>query len=310
MRKFIIDTDTASDDAVALIMALREKEVKVEAITVVAGNVPIDVAVKNALISVEMANTYKPPVFKGIAKPILRELVDSEYVHGSDGMGEMNLPDPTIQIEQEHAVDAMIRMIEAHDDQELELITLGPLTNLAVAYVKAPEILKKLKRVTIMGGAGLKSGNITPVAEFNIYVDPEAAQIVAASGLPLYFVGWDASMGESFLNLDDLEFLNNSGSETAKFCVRCNKSLQTFNLERLNHQGFDLPDPATVAAAFYPEIVENYDAYCYVEYKSEMNSGQLVIDYLSILNEPPNATFCGVLNGAAFKQKLFELIID
>ncbi len=309
MRKFIIDTDTASDDAVALIMALREKSIKVEAITVVAGNVPVDLGVKNALLSIEVANTYTPPVFKGVEKPLLRAPFYSYYIHGSDGMGEMNLDEPNLKAEGEHAVDAMIRIIEEHDENEIELITLGPLTNLALACIKAPKTMKKLKRVTIMGGAGLKSGNITPVAEFNIYVDAEAAQIVIDSDLNLFFVGWDASMGESFLNADDLNYLLESKSDIAKFCVRCNQTLQEFNKERLDLHGFDLPDPATVAAAFYSELVEDYSAYCYVEHKSENNYGQLVIDYLNVTKKETNALFCGKFNGESFKKKLFELII-
>ncbi|QUI24478.1 nucleoside hydrolase [Vallitalea pronyensis] len=308
MRKIIIDTDTASDDAVAIIMALREKEVCVEAITVVAGNVPIDLAVKNALISVEKAGTYTPPVYKGMAKPVMRELYTSEFVHGEDGMGDMDLEEPVLQVEQEHAVDAMLRIIEA-SDEPIELITLGPLTNVAMACLKAPDTMKKLKRVSIMGGAGLASGNITPVAEFNIYVDAEAAQIVINAGLNLYFVGWDVSMGTSFINKEDMDYLMKSGSDIAKFCVRCNKALEKFNLERLGHIGFDLPDPATVAAALYGDMVENYDAYCYVDYTSEKGYGQLVIDYMHIEQKTPNATFCSQLNGQLFKEKLFQLII-
>lgn len=308
MRKIIIDTDTASDDAVAIIMALREKEVCVEAITVVAGNVPIDLAVKNALISVEKAGTYTPPVYKGMAKPVMRELYTSEFVHGEDGMGDMDLEEPVLQVEQEHAVDAMLRIIEA-SDEPIELITLGPLTNVAMACLKAPDTMKKLKRVSIMGGAGLASGNITPVAEFNIYVDAEAAQIVINAGLNLYFVGWDVSMGTSFINKEDMDYLMESGSDIAKFCVRCNKALEKFNLERLGHIGFDLPDPATVAAALYGDMVENYDAYCYVDYTSEKGYGQLVIDDMHIEQKTPNATFCSQLNGQLFKEKLFQLII-
>ncbi len=308
MRKLIIDTDTASDDAVALIMALREKDVNVEAITVVAGNVPIDLAVKNALISVEIAGTYTPPVYKGMAKPLMRELFSAEFVHGEDGMGDMDLHEPTLKAENEDAVDAMLRIIES-SDEPMELITLGPLTNVAMACLKAPDTMKKLKRVSIMGGAGLASGNITPVAEFNIYVDAEAAQIVINTGLNLYFIGWDVSMGTSFISKEDMDYLNESGSDIAAFCVRCNKTLEEFNLKRLGHMGFDLPDPATVGAALYDHMVENYDAHCYVDYTSEKGYGQLVIDYMNIERKAPNATFCKKLDGQLFKKKLFELII-
>ena len=290
-------------------MALREKNVKVEAITVVAGNVPLDLAVKNALISVEVADTYKPPVFRGMSKPILRDLFTSEFVHGDDGMGNMNLSEPVIKAEKEHAVDAIIRILEENNDKEFELITLGPLTNIAVACLKSPETMKKLKIITIMGGAGFSSGNITPVAEFNIYVDAESAQIVIDSGVPVYFVGWDVSMGTTFINQNDIDYLNNSGSEIAGFCVRCNDYLKKFNYERLEKIGFDLPDPAAVAAAFYDEMTENFEAYCYIDYKSDTGYGQLIIDYMNILNKNSNAFFCKSIDGDVFKKKLFDLII-
>lgn len=309
MRNFIIDTDTASDDAVALIMALREKDVNIRAITVVAGNVPLNLAVKNALISVEMAGTYAPPVFRGVSGPLLKKLFTSEFVHGDDGMGNMNLRDPLLKEEAEHAVDALIRIVSEAGIGEIELITLGPLTNVALASLKAPDVMRKLKRIVIMGGAGLGSGNITPVAEFNIFVDAEAAQIVVNSGIPLYFIGWDVSMGTTFINREDIDYLRNSGSDSAKFCVRCNESLKDFNYRRLGKTGFDLPDPATVAAAFYEDITDNFEAYCYVDYKSESGYGQLVIDYLKILNKKPNAVFCKKLDGEKFKERLFKLII-
>lgn len=310
MQRILIDTDTASDDAIALILALREPEVKVEAITVVAGNVPLDRAVKNALVSMEMAGTYCPPVYRGMAKPLLRELFTAEFVHGDDGMGNMDLVEPSTKVESEHAIDALIRIIESNPGQ-LELITLGPLTNIAMVCLKAPDTIKKLKRITIMGGSGLSSGNITPVAEFNIYVDAEAVSIVLKSGVPLFIVGWDVSMGTTFIEDKDIAYLNKSGSKIASFCVRCNQTLYEYNLQRLNKHGFDLPDPATMVAAIYPEtILESYDAHVDVEYKSETTYGQLIIDYMNILGKPVNAKICKMLDGQMFKERLFNKIIE
>jgi len=309
MKRLIIDTDTASDDAVALIMALREPEVKVEAITVVAGNVTLPLAVKNALASVEVAGTYQPPVYAGMAKPLLREQFTFEFVHGNDGMGDLDLVHPTIQAEDEHAMDATLRIIEENPG-ELELITLGPLTNVAMCCLKAPETMRKLQRITIMGGAGLGSGNVSPVAEFNVYVDAEAMSIVLNSGVPLFIVGWDVSMGTTFITEEDIAALLDSGSKIAAFCVRCNTTLKAFNFERLGKRGFDMPDPATMVAAIYPDtVVEIFDAYTYVEYKSESTYGQLVIDYLDIDKKPPNATICKALDGPRFKERVFNAII-
>lgn len=307
MRKIIIDTDTASDDAVAIIMALREPTVKVEAITVVAGNLTLEQGIKNALISIEKAETYKPKVYAGCNKPILRPLLTSEDTHGDDGMGNMDLPEPKGTVEKQHAVDAMLRIIEENPD-EIELITLGPLTNIALACLRAPETMKKLKKVTVMGGAGLGSGNMTALAEFNLFVDAEAAQILLDANLPIYFVGWDASMGECFMDEEDINSLVATGSKVAQFCVRCNESLKEFNIKRTGEVGFDLADPAALAAALYPEMVEFYTAYGYVDYKSERGYGQLVIDHMDIEGKSHNASFCKKLHGKMFKDKLFELL--
>ncbi len=308
MKRLIIDTDTASDDAVALILALREPAVRVEAITVVAGNVPIELAVKNALTSVEMAQTYAPPVYAGMGKPLMRELFTAEFVHGEDGMGNMNLPQPALRAQPEHAVDAMLRIIE-ENAQDLELITLGPLTNIALACLKAPQTMRKLRRVTIMGSAGFGPGNVTPVAEFNIYVDAEAASIVLDAGLNVFLVGWDVSLGQTFLDQQDVERLQASRSPIARFSARCNQSLQEFNFQRFGKVGFDLPDPATVAAAIYPEtVLESVRAYTYVEYRSQGSYGQVVIDAMNLLEKAPNAEICRAMDGAAFKQRLFAAL--
>lgn len=309
MRRFLIDTDTASDDAVALIMALREPDIHVEAITVVAGNLPLPLAVKNALLSVEVANTYRPPVFAGMAKPLLRDLFTSEFVHGDDGMGNMDLPEPALAAEREHAVDALIRILTGAPD-ELELITLGPLTNIAMVCLRAPEAIRKLKRITMMGGAGFGSGNITPVAEFNVYVDAEAFGLVLQAGVPITLVGWDVSMGTTFITADDIDYLLGTGSRSAEFCVRCNQSLKEFNWQRLAKIGFDLPDPATVAAAVYPDtVLDAIDAYTYVETRSETTYGQVIMDTMHLLKREPNATICRSLDGRRFKERLFRAII-
>lgn len=309
MRHVLIDTDTASDDAVAIIAALRDPSIKVEAITVVAGNVPLPLAVKNALISVERANTYHPPVYQGAAKPILRPLFTSEFVHGSDGMGEMNLPDPTLTCAEGHAIDQIIQLAGQYAG-ELEIITLGPLTNLALACLKAPEIAQQVKSVFVMGGNGMGRGNITPLAEFNVFVDGEAAQIVINSGLPLTFVGWDVSTDETFINQADIDYLLGTGSPIAAFCVRCNQTLQDHNASHWHQTGFDLPDPVTVVAALYPEIItRQIETYSYIDCQPTASYGHMVIDEFGLLKKPANITLCQKVDAARFKALLFERII-
>ncbi|MGX5089110.1 nucleoside hydrolase [Enterobacter sp. UPMP2052] len=309
MRKLLIDTDTASDDAVALLMALREASVRVEAITVVAGNCKLQQCVHNALVSVEKANTYTPPVFAGMARPLLREPFLSHHIHGADGMGDMHLSPPALKQEQLHAVDAIIHYAEMYAG-ELEIVTLGPLTNLAMAVLKSPTLIEKIKHVYIMGGAGLTPGNITPLAEFNFYVDAEAADIVIKSGLALTVVGWEIGMGEAFINEYDMDYLNKLSS-LGRFTVRCNKALMEFNAGRTERKGFDLPDPTTMAVALYPDIIqEAIVRYSWVEYKSQSSYGHYVIDSTNLTGKAPNARIVLKIKSGLFKDKLFRLLAD
>lgn len=309
MRKLLIDTDTASDDAVALLMALREASVRVEAITVVAGNCKLQQCVHNALVSVEKANTYTPPVFAGMARPLLREPFLSHHIHGADGMGDMHFSPPALKQEQLHAVDAIIHYAEMYAG-ELEIVTLGPLTNLAMAVLKSPTLIEKIKHVYIMGGAGLTPGNITPLAEFNFYVDAEAADIVIKSGLALTVVGWEIGMGEAFINEYDMDYLNKLSS-LGRFTVRCNKALMEFNAGRTERKGFDLPDPTTMAVALYPDIIqEAIVRYSWVEYKSQSSYGHYVIDSTNLTGKAPNARIVLKIKSGLFKDKLFRLLAD
>lgn len=307
MRHLLIDTDTASDDAVALLMALREPSVKVEAITTVAGNCAIPQCKKNALICVERANTYVPPVYAGMTKPLFREHYTSHHIHGEDGMGDMGLAEPDLSIEDMHAVDALIEYSYRFKG-ELEIVTLGPLTNLAMAVLKDPNFAKNIKQVTVMGGAGLTPGNITPLAEFNFYVDAEAVHLVLESGLPLTIVGWEIGMGEAFIGEEDMEHLNNLG-ELGQFAVRCNRVLMEFNAGRTERRGFDLPDPTTMAVALYPDIVEEYiETHSWIEYQSAKSYGHYIIDSTNLTDKAANAKVVKRIKSGNFKDKLFSLL--
>ncbi|MGL4372298.1 MAG: nucleoside hydrolase, partial [Turicibacter sp.] len=211
MRKFIIDTDTASDDVIAIIAALKEKTVDVLALTVVAGNVSLDQATQNALTAIEVADTYQPLVYKGADKPLYRPLYKAENVHGDDGMGNMHLPASKLKVEDMHAVDALIELIEKHP-HEIELITLGPLTNVALTCMKAPDVMAKLKSIILMAGTGVGPGNVTPYAEFNVYVDAQSLDIVLKLDVPKLFVGWDAITQGAFITDDEVSYLKNSES--------------------------------------------------------------------------------------------------
>ena len=275
MRKFIIDTDTASDDVIAIITALREPSIEVLALTVVAGNVGLEQSIQNALTAIKVADTYQPAVYGGMSKPLFRNLFTAADVHGEDGLGNMFLPKSNIPIESEHAMDALIRLIEEHP-YEIELITLGPLTNIAMAALKAPETMNKLKSITLMAGTGLGPGNTTETAEFNVYVDAEALSIVLGIDVPKLFVGWDVIEKRAFITEDDLAHLDNS-------------------------------DPTAMICAIWPEVMTNcIEAHATVETKKEENYGQIFLDQESAT---PNSTTCIDLDGELLKTYLFNTLL-
>ena len=305
MRKFIIDTDTASDDVIAIITALREPSIDVLALTVVAGNIRIDQAVQNALVAIDVANTYQPRVYKGMGKPLFRDLFTADDVHGADGLGNMFLNIPDIPVESEHAIDALIRLIE-ENPYEIELVTLGPLTNIAMAALKAPETMNKLKSITLMAGTGLGAGNTTETAEFNVYVDSEALAIVLNLEVPKLFVGWDVIEKRSFITEKDLNDLKNSQSDTAKFAVRCTESLYEY-CKKLGLNGFELADPTAMICAIWPEVMTKcINAYATVETKKDENYGQIFLDQQS---STPNSVTCIDLDSDLFKTYLFNSLL-
>jgi purine nucleosidase len=322
LKKIIIDTDTASDDAVAIIMALREPELKVLAITTVVGNVPVTQATRNALISIAAAGTYQPPVYEGMTKPMFRDHHDATSIHGRDGMGDLGtIKEPLQKKEKLHAVDALIRTIR-EGDGDIEIVTLGPLTNIAMAIIKAPEVMKKVPRITMMGGAAFE-GNAMPMAEFNIWQDAEAADILFEFGIPVTMAAIEACYGEAELNPQDLETLQKSGSKLAAFCVDINRGLIAINKKFFGSPTLQLPDPTAVAVLARPEIITgSFDSYTRVETTGgEQTYGTTVNDrrteethpFRADNNEAIGDFNCKVvyqLNGRAFKDYLFSRVMD
>lgn len=287
MRHFLIDTDTASDDAVALVMALNYPDVQVEAITIVAGNVPLEMGVQNALYTVEQCKK-DVPVYAGLAKPLLRPLQTAQFIHGQDGMGEIGLPLHGRRPAPGHAVDIIIDTIHCFAGK-ITLVTLGPLTNIAVALHRAPEISTLVERCVIMGGIGLGHGNIVPAAEYNIWVDPEAAKIVFESGLPITMVGWDVSQKYATFNDEQAEQLRNASS-LGEFCVDIQTYLRRFGIEKLCLPGFDLPDPIAMSVALDPTVATlTKHLHVAIETHSELTRGATVVDHMAITDNEPNA---------------------
>lgn len=318
-QSFLIDTDTASDDAVALIMALRHGQVAVLAITTVAGNVPVQQATRNALYTAELCGS-SAPVFSGAEKPLRRPRCGAEWFHGNDGLGDHGYPTPGRQAETETASDAIIRTIEAHPG--LVLVTLGPLTNIALALNKAPGIAAKVSRCIVMGGAPCCEGNVTPAAEYNIWCDPEAARITMRSGLPIELVGWQLSRHDAVLSPSDIEHVLSFNNPIAKFAIECNSCGQQAYLVQTGERGICMPDPVAMAVALDPSIVTaQSEHFLEGETESELTRGMTVVDRLNVADDERNrevwadalagghkATIIWSIDNSHWKQALYRAL--
>lgn len=306
LRRFIIDTDTGSDDVWAIIEALRATDVvRVDAITVVFGNLPLDLCVKNAMLAEDAAGTYTPPVYRGMERPILnQETFYALDVHGEDGLGGMALPTPERPVETKHAVDAIMDLVTANPGQ-IEIVTCGPLTNLAMALLKQPQLAGDIKKVWILGGSASGIGNMTPAAEFNIYADPEAANIVLNAGLDAVWVTWDSAVGKTEITPDEVELLFDSGDRAAAFCARCTQQLREYYRETYGRDTYAVIDSLVMTVALYPQIMEGeFRANCSVQLTDGVARGFFLIDS----DQEPNATVCPAVNTAVFKKRLFSLL--
>jgi len=318
-RAFLIDTDTASDDAVALIMALRAPDVRVAAITVVSGNVPLDQATRNALYTAELCDS-NVPVFAGAARPLIREPAHAHWFHGKDGLGDQGYLPPKRRAEAMHAVDAIIDTVSANPG--IVLVTLGPLTNIALALARSPSIVSNVSRCVVMGGNPCTEGNVTPAAEYNMWVDPEAARMVLYSGLPIELVGWHLCRGEANLRPNDIDRVLAIGTPVAKFTIDCNRCALEANRVQCGDIGIPLPDPTAMAIALDPSICTRVSRhYVDVETTSELTRGMTVIDRLGVAGDPrnrdvwrslllkgPNAGVCWELDIPRWKELLYSLL--
>src|SRR6202171_2839728 len=305
-RTLLIDTDTASDDAVALIMALRSPEVRVAAITVVAGNVPVAQATSNALFTVELCGADVPG-YSGGEAPLLRKLVIADWVHGAAGLGDHGYKPAKRRAEPRHAVDALIQTV--HENPGIEIVTLGPLTNLAMALLREPKLAALATRCVVMGGAPCCEGNVTPAAEFNIWVDPEAARIVFRSGLPLEMVGWQLCRGDAVVNPHEIERVLDLKNPIAEFAIRCNSHAREASKIQTGEDGICLPDPVAMCVALDPSIVTSQsEHFVDVETESQLTRGMTVVDRLNVADDERNRDVRGSRLAAGHKAKVFWTI--
>ena len=304
-RTFWIDTDTASDDAVALIMAFMNPDIEVVGLSIVAGNVPLDMGVQNALYTAELC-AATAPIYVGAAKPLSRELGTAQFVHGEDGMGDIGLPLSGRTPTSGNAVDKLIEAIHLHADH-IELVTLGPLTNIALALQQDPSIARSVKRCVVMGAVADHIGNVTQVAEFNMWVDPEAVDIVLRSGMHLEFVGWDISRTEAVVTPQESAMIRSLGTERANFSVDIQRVLEKFCAEETHLNGFDLPDPIAMAYAIDTSIAtEVHHWYLASETNSELTRGMVVMDTLGVMHQEPNA----FVVTRASHEKFMSMLVD
>jgi len=299
-------------------MALRAPDVRVAAITVVAGNVDVKQATRNALYTAELCGA-SVPVYSGAEKPLVRIYQNATWFHGRDGLGDHNYPAPHRVAERMHAVDTIIETIEANPG--LVLVTLGPLTNIALALSKAPAIAAKVSRCVVMGGAPCCEGNVTPAAEYNIWVDPEAASIVMRSGLPVELIGWHLCRGEAVLGSSDIAHMEGFNTALAHFAVECNSHARVALKIQTGEDGICLPDPVAMCLALDPTIGTDWcEHYVEVETQSELTRGMTVVDRLNVADDERNraiwepalkgkkAKICWTINNQQWKEALYTAL--
>jgi purine nucleosidase len=307
--QLIIDTDTAGDDCVSLLIALRSPGVTVEAITINCGNVAFEQQVENALYTVQVAGKGgQVPVYAGCDHPLLHPHQTVEYIHGSDGMGDSFFPRAAQRAEREHAVEALERLINAHPG-ELTIIAQAPLTNLALVVRRDPSITTKVRHLWVMGGTNNALGNVTPAAEYNIWVDPEAARIVFGAGFPLTMVGWEICTRHAVLDAEATAAVEALGTPLARFFMDINRTVRRFTMEQQGLAGTTHPDAIVAAMAIDPTIMTRSGTYHVdVETRGELTRGATVVDLLGTLGRPANARVCLEADGARFRQMLLRTL--
>ncbi len=326
-KKFIIDADTGSDDAVAILMALKDPRVDVLGVTVVSGNVPLKQGIINTLSTAELCDV-DIKVFAGADKPLTRDYIEiytldefqkhvqtlspdsvtAQCVHGVDGMGDIGVEPQNKNYEEQDAVDYLIDSFN-NNPNEITLVTLGPLTNIAKAIQKDPSIANKIQHCYVMGGTSDGSGNVSAAAEYNIWVDPEAAQIVFNSGLAITMVGWDNSYKYAMLKDKEINDLKSLKTKYADFCVDIQKTLIELTYASYGFYGFDLPDPITMAIALDNNIIlESQQLHVLVDIRDGITRGQTIVDYFNAEQGDQNVRVVTKSDNLGFLNLLTELV--
>ncbi len=303
--KIIIDTDPGQDDAIAILMALASPELEVMGITAVAGNVPLELTARNARIVCELAGRRDVPVFAGARQPLRRRLVTAEHVHGRTGLDGPVLPDPTMPLDPRPGVGWLIDTLRSEPRGSVTICALGPLTNLALALLKAPDIAARIGRIVLMGGAYFEVGNITPAAEFNIHVDPEAAQVVFRAGVPVTVLPLDATHKALVTGARNDAF-RALGTPVGTAVAEMTDFFERFDLEKYGSDGAPLHDPCVIGWLLRPDLFSGRSINVEIETLSDLTRGMTVADWWRVTPRPANAFFVGDLDAAGFFDLLTE----
>jgi purine nucleosidase len=305
-RKIIIDTDPGQDDAVAILLALASpEELEVLGIVAVAGNVSLARNSLNALKVVELSGRSEIPVYAGCERPLRRPLVTAEHVHGDTGLNGPDLPEPRIALQPRHGVDFLVDSVLAHEPGTITLCALGPLTNLALAMVRCPAIIPRIAEIVLMGGGYFEGGNITPVAEFNIFVDPDAADIVLKSGVPITMAPLDLTHGIQS-TAARLAAIRGIGNRTGAAVADMLSFSEGFDRRKYGWDGAPLHDPCVVAWLLRPDLFQGRRINVTVETASELTMGMTVADYWGVTDRPANCLFLRSGDADGFYSLLIE----
>ena len=304
-QSLIIDTDPGQDDAVAILLALASPEINLLGITTVAGNVPLALTQENARKICDLAGRTDMQVFAGLDRPLVRPLVTAEHVHGRTGLDGPVLPDPETPLQEQHAVDYIIDTLRREPAGSVTLAPIGPLSNIAMAMQRAPDIIPRIRQIILMGGAYFEVGNITPAAEFNIYVDPHAAQVVFASGVPVIMMPLDVTH-KALTRTDRVAALRAIGNRTGVAVAEMLEFFERFDEAKYGSDGGPLHDPCTIAWMIAPDIFNGRPCNVEIETASPLTMGMTVVDWWQVSSRPHNALVIGDLDADRF----FALITE
>jgi len=309
VEKIVIDTDPGQDDALAILLALGSPELEVLGITCVAGNVPLSLTTRNARLVCELARRRDVKVFAGCDRPMVRDLVTAEHVHGETGLDGPDWAEPTMPLQDGHAVDWLVETLMGADNGEITLCPVGPVTNIAMAMVREPRIIPKIGRIVTMGGGYFVGGNVTPAAEFNVYVDPHAADVMYRSGVPIVTMSLDVTH-QALMRPEWIDSIRAIGGDLGNKTAAMLSFYERYDIERYGDRGGPLHDPAAIAYLLKPDLHNGKDVFVQIETHSELTMGMTVVDYWDNRGQPSNCKWISEVDSDGFFALITERLMN